>query len=544
MSTILVGSAPDSWGVWFPDDPGQTPYTRFLDEVADSGYEWIELGPFGYLPTDPEKLSDELASRNLKLSAGTVFEHLHQDDSWDAVWKQIEDVARLTAAVGGKHVVVIPEMWRDPATGAVLEDRNLTAEQWRKKTDGMNDLGKAMFEKYGVRAQYHPHADSHVDTEENVYRFLDGTDGEFVNLCLDTGHISYCGGDNIAIIERAPDRIGYLHLKQVDPEVRAKVEAEDLPFGEAVRLGAMTEPPRGIPEMPPLLAAIERLGIDVFAIVEQDMYPCEPDAPLPIAKRTRQYLGSCGVPSVKFASSSPGRNMSDLRIAVLGVGMMGADHVARITSRISGARVAVVNDYMTEKAEQIAASVPGARVVGDPLDAIAADDVDAVLLATPGPTHEKQLLACLEHRKPVLCEKPLTTDVETSLEVVRREAELGTAADPGRLYAPLRSGVPAVEGADRRRRTRAAVGDALRAPQSGGSTSVRLRHGGQGLPGARGRRDPLPFRRGDRVGADHQAHAESGCAATDSRTRRSPSSETASRPACRRRGVRHDRRRL
>ena len=94
MSTILVGSAPDSWGVWFPDDPNQTPYTRFLDEVAASGYEWIELGPFGYLPTDPKKLSDELASRNLKLSAGTVFEHLHQDNSWDAVWTQIEDVAQ------------------------------------------------------------------------------------------------------------------------------------------------------------------------------------------------------------------------------------------------------------------------------------------------------------------------------------------------------------------------------------------------------------------------------------------------------------------
>jgi myo-inositol 2-dehydrogenase/D-chiro-inositol 1-dehydrogenase len=116
--------------------------------------------------------------------------------------------------------------------------------------------------------------------------------------------------------------------------------------------------------------------------------------------------------------------MSDLRIAVLGVGMMGADHVARITSRISGARVTVVNDYLPEKAAEVTAAVPGARVATDPFDAIAADDVDAVLLATPGPVHEKQLLACLEHRKPVLCEKPLTTEVETSLEVVRREAEL------------------------------------------------------------------------------------------------------------------------
>ncbi|RRQ27237.1 2-keto-myo-inositol dehydratase [Rhodococcus sp. Eu-32] len=306
MSVIRVGSAPDSWGVWFPEDPQQTPYTRFLDEVSASGYEWIELGPYGYLPTDPKQLSDELAAHNLKLSAGTVFEHLHQDDAWDAVWTQIEDVAKLTAAVGGKHVVVIPEMWRDPATGAVLEDRNLTADQWRKKTEGMNELGKRMFEQYGVKAQYHPHADSHVDTEENVYRFLDGTSSEFVNLCLDTGHISYCGGDNIAIIERAPERIGYLHLKQVNVEVRAKVEAEDLPFGEACKLGAMTEPPLGIPDMPPLLGTIERLAdegkltADIFAIVEQDMYPCAPDVPLPIAQRTQKYLSSCGIPSVTF----------------------------------------------------------------------------------------------------------------------------------------------------------------------------------------------------------------------------------------------------
>lgn len=117
--------------------------------------------------------------------------------------------------------------------------------------------------------------------------------------------------------------------------------------------------------------------------------------------------------------------MSDLRIAVLGVGMMGADHVARISSRIAGARVTVVNDYLTEKAEQIAAGIDGCRVIADPLDAIADPEVDAVVLATPGPSHEKQLLACLEHGKPVLCEKPLTTDVETSLEVVKREAELG-----------------------------------------------------------------------------------------------------------------------
>jgi myo-inositol 2-dehydrogenase/D-chiro-inositol 1-dehydrogenase len=117
--------------------------------------------------------------------------------------------------------------------------------------------------------------------------------------------------------------------------------------------------------------------------------------------------------------------MSKLRVAVLGVGIMGADHVARLNSRISGARVAVVNDYLVEKAERLAATIDGCRAIADPADAIADPDVDAVVLATPGLAHEVQLLACLELGKPVLCEKPLTTDAETSLAVVKREAALG-----------------------------------------------------------------------------------------------------------------------
>ncbi|GAA1479990.1 Gfo/Idh/MocA family oxidoreductase [Gordonia sinesedis] len=117
--------------------------------------------------------------------------------------------------------------------------------------------------------------------------------------------------------------------------------------------------------------------------------------------------------------------MTDLRVAVLGVGMMGADHVARITERTKGATISVLNDYVPEKAEELAASIPGSRVVTDPLAAIADPDVDAVILATPGPTHEKQLLACIEAGKPVLCEKPLTTNAATSLDIVRREAEVG-----------------------------------------------------------------------------------------------------------------------
>jgi inosose dehydratase len=291
----LIGTAPDSWGVWFPDDPQQTTWQRFLDEVAQAGYTRIELGPYGFLPTDPHRLRDELDERGLTLTAGTIFEHLHRPDSWDSTWRDVSAAASLTAAMGARHLVVIPAFWRDDRTGEVLEDSELTSEQWPRYTAAMNRLAKAIRDEFGLQIQFHPHVDTHVDTHANVERFLAETDPDLVKICLDTGHISYCEGDNLKLIADHPDRIGYVHLKQVDPAVRDKARAEGLGFGEAVRMGAMCEPPNGVPDMPPVLEALAELDhVELFAIVEQDLYPCSPDVPLPIATRTLDYLRSCG----------------------------------------------------------------------------------------------------------------------------------------------------------------------------------------------------------------------------------------------------------
>lgn len=290
----MLGSAPDSWGVWYADDPQQTPWERFLDECAGAGYTRIELGPYGYLPTDPARLRDEVERRGLTVTAGTIFEHLHRQDSWDSTWSAVSAVAELTAALGAQHVVVIPDFWRDPDTGDVLEEAALTDAEWPTYAAQVNRLARQIRDDFGLRTQFHPHADSHVDTHQNVERFLAETDPELVTLCLDTGHIAYCGGDNLRLIQDHPKRIGYVHLKQIDPAVVGKVRAEGIGFGEAVRLGAMCEPPLGVPEMPPILEALAGLDVELFAIVEQDMYPCPPDQPLPIATRTLQYLQTCG----------------------------------------------------------------------------------------------------------------------------------------------------------------------------------------------------------------------------------------------------------
>ena len=113
-----------------------------------------------------------------------------------------------------------------------------------------------------------------------------------------------------------------------------------------------------------------------------------------------------------------------LRVAVLGVGMMGAFHVDALSKRVRGARVVVVNDFFADKAAEVAQSV-GARAVADPIEAINDPEVDAVLIASPGAAHEAQVNACLDAGIPVLCEKPLTTDIASAYRIVQREAQLG-----------------------------------------------------------------------------------------------------------------------
>ena len=119
-----------------------------------------------------------------------------------------------------------------------------------------------------------------MDTQDRILQFLEDTDPQYVNLCLDTGHVAYCDGDNIEIIKQAPDRITYVHLKFVDPTVRQRVRDENLSLAEAVPLGVMVEPPYGEPEVPPLLDALAELDREIFAILEQDLYPVAPDIPL------------------------------------------------------------------------------------------------------------------------------------------------------------------------------------------------------------------------------------------------------------------------
>ena len=117
--------------------------------------------------------------------------------------------------------------------------------------------------------------------------------------------------------------------------------------------------------------------------------------------------------------------MADIAVGVIGTGGMGTRHAENLHRHVGGARVAAVYDLDRERASQVAAACGAAQVFHDPLHLIQDHSVDAVVIASPDATHAAFVHACLQHNKPVLCEKPLATTAADALEIVEAEQAVG-----------------------------------------------------------------------------------------------------------------------
>jgi inosose dehydratase len=292
---LTIGVCPDQWGVWFPQDEKQIPWQEALSQMAQAGFSVMETGPFGYFPKDPKALKRAMDAHGFKVVAGTGWGILHQADAWPETEKTFRAIGQTHAAVGAEYVVHLPPLFRSDKTWEFTDERVLSPAAWDLYTANANRLGRLLWEDYGLKMVLHPHGDSHIETPEDIARVFAATDPKYVNLCLDTGHIVYGGGDPVEMVRQYPDRIDYVHIKAFDPELTRQAHAEDWPFGEAVARGASVTPPAGEPDMKALIDALAALAKPLYVICEQDLYPADPAFPLPNAIATREYLASCGL---------------------------------------------------------------------------------------------------------------------------------------------------------------------------------------------------------------------------------------------------------
>ncbi|MBZ5582922.1 MAG: sugar phosphate isomerase/epimerase [Acidobacteriia bacterium] len=290
---IRIATAPVSWGVMEVEGwSGRKGYGEVLDEMAQAGYAGTELGPYGFLPSDPAELERELESRGLALLGAFVPLPLARPERHQQSLLEAMLVARLLADRGAPFLVLADEMNEGRMAVAGSAQTGMNDAQWNCAVDLLNRASAAAREM-GLRPVFHHHAGTYVETPAEVERLLHSTG---IDLCLDTGHYYYGGGDPVACAHVHAGRIGHLHLKDVRPDVLAEVRRRKIPYLEAVRRGVFCELGEGGVDIPGVVRELEAAGFDGWGVFEQDVDPTQPGVnPVESALRSREYLRGIGL---------------------------------------------------------------------------------------------------------------------------------------------------------------------------------------------------------------------------------------------------------
>jgi inosose dehydratase len=277
------GNAPCSWGVFYPTGNAITA-DGYLDAVKRAGYRATELGPLGFLPEEPDALADALGSRGLSLAGASHVHVLAEHGSWPVLHAALTRLGRVLQALNAPHLVLMDESeWYPKERQGVVDEAG-----WRNVVDLIERAQKYCADRFGIALHFHPHAGTCIEREAQIDRLLAET---AVSLCFDTGHHAYWDQDPIAYMRKAWDRIGFVHLKNVNAAVRARMLKGELGVNQAFSEGVMCALPDGVLDMAAILRLLKERGFAGPVIVEQD--PAKQDTPQDcesLAARNLTYL--------------------------------------------------------------------------------------------------------------------------------------------------------------------------------------------------------------------------------------------------------------
>ena len=317
MTDIRIANAPCSWGALeFEGLSGKSiAYGQMLDELRDTGYVGTELGDWGYMPTDPTDLREELEWRNLVMVGAFVpvalkYQNKHASGEADAL-----KVARLLAAVadaGGRApihrgllplVILADDNGIDPVrtqyAGRVRSEMDLIPAEWEIFARGAERIARAVRDETGLPVAFHHHCAGYVETPEEIARLLDMTDPDLLGLVFDTGHYLYGMGlvDGQRVLDgldRFGERIRHVHFKDCQPQIAQRARTEGWDYFTSVQHGVFCELGLGAV---PFAAIAEWLGVRGYQgwiVVEQDVLPGM-GSPKASAERNRAYLRTIGL---------------------------------------------------------------------------------------------------------------------------------------------------------------------------------------------------------------------------------------------------------
>jgi inosose dehydratase len=243
-----------------------------LELVRGLGYMGIELGPPGYFGPDAEAVGELVGSYGLELVGAFAPLRIEDEDAFRDDLVFLDRTIEILAVTGARGPVVLAAAENEVRLAAAGRPEQTHAtglkggefKRAAERVERAADRARAG----GIAAAFHPETGSYIEHPDEVAALLDATDPGLVRLAFDTGHAVVGGGDPVEVALGARDRIGHLHLKDVDPVALERVRSGELSVEEAWDAGLFCAFGEGSVDFPGVLAALE--GFEGWSVVEQD----------------------------------------------------------------------------------------------------------------------------------------------------------------------------------------------------------------------------------------------------------------------------------
>ncbi|OJH44822.1 myo-inosose-2 dehydratase [Paracoccus sp. SM22M-07] len=296
---ILYGTNPIAWSN--DDDHSIGAHLSLDDCLSDCrtiGFDGIEKGH--KMPNEGGALKTTLGEYGLRFVGGWHSTNILAAGATLDTEEAALDVHIAMTKGAGSDVVILCEC-SNAVHGndqvAVNDRPILSDEEWDRLMAGLNALATHAAGQ-GVRACYHHHMGTCVESEDDVDRFMAAA-GPDLHLLLDTGHLTFAGADPAAVAAKYMDRVGHIHCKNVRADIMAQVRNDGLSFIEGVRRGAFTVPGdvEGCVDFPAVLQIAARAGYSGWLVIE-----AEQDS----AIRDPLHYQSMGLAALKAAAVEAG----------------------------------------------------------------------------------------------------------------------------------------------------------------------------------------------------------------------------------------------
>ncbi|MBR0672510.1 myo-inosose-2 dehydratase [Neoroseomonas soli] len=271
-----------------PELGAETPLETCLAEARLAGFEGVELG--NKFPRDAATLRPVLARHGLALASGWHGSRLLERDVEAEMAAAEPHIALLRAM--GCTAIVFAEVSRavHGERATPLSRRPVLGDaDWTLLAPRLAEMGRRLAAR-GLRLAYHHHMGTVIETEAEIDRLMAST-GPEVGLLLDTGHLTFAGGDPLAAARRHAARIAHVHCKDVRPAAMAAAKRQDQPFLAAVLDGVFTVPGDGGVDFAPVFATLAAAGYDGWLVVEAEQDPARAH-PLTYARMGHDHVAA------------------------------------------------------------------------------------------------------------------------------------------------------------------------------------------------------------------------------------------------------------